>query len=520
MGLGNTYKIIKTNTQLEALIKNCIDTGYASIDFETTGLKYQDQNEYPLILGVSFQPGFSYIIPLGHSESHWKHKYEKILRKFGKAVIENPAVTKVAWNLKFEYKWLLRYGIFPKGRLFDAMLAKYCLDEERPHGLKPFVETFFPKYTGYENDIKARGGEGEALEVDWKKTPYLPLCKYCGHDTDLTLRAMIFMEPKLIKSGFYSLFRNLLMGICRVLAESEYRGTLIDRKYLEGLISQYKTKLNESDAKLRATPSLLKYESLTRIEHTQALIKKVKLEIKEIKRGDSKQKTRMITHRREKIKRYIAGQFTDKEKYDGLNFNSPQQIVKFLYTSPNGLKLTPPFYTKDKKTKKETENPSTSEEALLKLQKRDKTKFIDNLLKNRELVKLDSTYISGMYKHLGEDDRVHANFKINGTVTGRLSCFGGSTEISTDTGNITIKDLCSQSKVTVHKNSTTKVLTHDGTYQRVLFGLNQGEMEVVEVELENGLKVICTVDHKFLTPNGWMELQEIYNTNGSILTKS
>ena len=420
------YKIITKEKQVDELIAHCKKTGYCSFDFETTGLKYQNDEEYPLILGVSFQPGISWIIPLGHSDSPFKNNWEKIFRKFGREVLEDWDIVKVAWNFKFEYKWCLRYDIIPKGRLFDAMLAKYCLDEERPHGLKEFVRNFFEKYAGYEEDIKAQD-TGENLDVDWKRTDYKKLCKYCGIDSDLTLRAMIIMEPKLIKGGFYNLFRNLLSGILRVLAESEYRGTLIDRPYLEGLMKTYEVYITEADKKLRNTPSLLKYERRKNRRNLKRLIKEVRKEIKILRKEDKPTTPRKIANREAKIKGFLEGKFNRHElrKMGDINFKSPAQLVDFLFKPPYGSKyglmLTPRIFTQDKKTKKYTDNPSTGEDVLEEFKKKDKTGFMENLLKFRELEKLDSTYIRGMHPNLDTDDRVHTNFKINGTVTGRLS---------------------------------------------------------------------------------------------------
>lgn len=409
-------KIIQNFKEVKELIKHCQTTGYCSFDYETTGLEYQNENEYPLILGVSFQPGSAWIIPLAHKASPFLpgDRWKKILRYFGKKVLENFDIVKVAWNFKFEYKWTMKYGIFCRGRLFDAMLAKYCLDEERPHGLKNFVENFLPMYAGYEKELKTNE-DGEAIKVDWKNTPYDKLCIYCGRDSDYTLRGMVFMEDKLIRLKFYNLFRNMLMMILRVLAESEYRGMLIDRKYLDNLIVEYKVKLSDSDKKMRSTPSLLKYEKKHKTKHLLNLINIVQLEIAKITEEEPKNAAILIRNREAKIKNYAQGIFNNKERYEAFNFGSPLQLAKFLFTEKYGLKLPIKVYT-------DSGAPSTGEEALVTIKHLDKSGFIDNLLGYRTLAKLDSTYISGMHHHLDIRDRVHANFKINGTVTGRLSC--------------------------------------------------------------------------------------------------
>lgn len=415
--MPNRLRIIKKESEVDELIQHCLKTQYCSFDFETTALKYKSPEEYLLILGVSFQPGSSWIIPLGHRDSPFKNNWVKIFRKFGKSIIENPQVVKVCWNLKFEYKWCMRYDIFPKGRLMDSMLAKYLLDEERPHGLKEYVAKMFREFAQYENKLKGDNTDS----IDWKNIPYETLCTYCGIDADVTLRAMIIMEPKLIKLRFYSMFRNMMMMLTRVFAEAEYRGILVDRKYLEELMISYAAKIKVTTDSLKNDPALLKYERKNKKFHLAELIKTIQLEIDTIREDDSPNAARLIANREQKIKNFLEGNFNNKEKWEGMNFNSPKQVRHFFFEAKFGLKLKPFKFTKDK-NKQRTETPSTDEESLLALAPKDKTGFMKKLLELRALEKLNGTYIEGMHKHLDQWGRVHAGFRINGTVTGRLSC--------------------------------------------------------------------------------------------------
>lgn len=411
------YKIIRKKSELLDLIAACKKTGYASIDYETNGEDFSASTSFPTILGVSFQPGSSYILPLQHFESPFKNNWLKMFKLFSKEVLENPDIVKVAWNIKFEMKWGYKYGSFMKGRLFDGMLAKYCLDEERPHGLKEFVGRMFPLFDGYEDEVAALNKKYGG----WDKIPLEPLAKYCGLDTDLTLRGMIIMEPKLIKQGFYNLFRNLLMGLARVLSESEYRGFPIDRPYLMDLAEQYRIKIAAAEKKLNENPGVLKYEKKHRVKHLQELVENVRYEIAQIQKENKPNAARLIANRELKIKGYYEGKFNNKEKWEGINFGSPKQLIDFLFIKKYGLRLPILEYTKDKKTKKFTTTPSTAEDTLERLKAKDKFGFIEDLLALRALVKLDSTYVSGMVKNLDEHNRIHSTFHIQGTVTGRLS---------------------------------------------------------------------------------------------------
>lgn len=410
----SALKIIEHPYEVEELIHYCQQTKTASIDYETTSFEFARASEYPLILGVSFQPGSSWILPLGHKDSPFQKTYPKYFRAFSKEVLENPDIVKVAWNLKFEYKWGLRLNSIMKGRLFDGMLAKYCLDEERPFDLKDFAATFYPAYAGYEDEIS--GAKAKYGRIPWKDKPFEPLCKYCGIDADITLRGMNYMENKLMDLGFYNLFRNLLMMATRVLGESEYRGMLVNKSYLEDLMGVYKIKIHDASEAISNNRALLRYEKKYKKYHLKKLITGVQEEIDDLQESDASNAPRLIANREAKIKRILEGKLQGKKEiYKGFNPASPPQLEQFLFSSKFGLRLKP-----GKKT--DSGKNSTDEETLEALKPYDKTGFMDCLLTHRGLAKLDSTYISGVYPLLDINNRVHAGFKIHGTVTGRLSC--------------------------------------------------------------------------------------------------
>lgn len=415
------FKIVKTIKEVKELIQYCKQTGYASVDFETTSLEYYEPDQYPTILGVSFQPGSAWIIPLGHFDSPFKKgdKWIKILKLFGREVMQDWDIVKIAWNFKFEYKWFLRYGIMPRGRLFDSQLAKYTLDEERPNDLKSWVDKLFPAYGHYEDENKRL-----VNKHGWAGVPLEPLAKYCGIDCDMTFRLYLYFERRMIKLGFYNLFRNLLMMSFRVLAESEYHGMVIDKPYLEELVETYKVKIAACQNDLDSQPALRKFNQVRRKRVLKRLMEEVSLEIDEIADSDKPNAPRLIASRQKKISGYNQGVFNNKEAklLEPLNWASPAQVIDFFYKSKSGLNLPVIKYTMNKKTKKESTTPSTDEDTLERLLPKDKTGTLASLLTYRGLTKLDSTYVTGMRNIMGTDDRVHPNFKIFGTVTGRLSC--------------------------------------------------------------------------------------------------
>lgn len=423
------YKIITNERQLDKLIKYCKQTKYASIDFETNALPYHSPFGKPTILGVSFQPGSGWVIPLAHFDTPVKDKevWKKWLVKFGKEVIENYDITKIAWNLKFEYQWFLKYGIEMRGRLFDGMLAKYLLLEERPNDLKSVTAMYIPERAGYE--------DYEGSKLPWDEKPLQGLSEYCILDCDSTFKLMLTFEPLLIKHNFYALFRNMLMMGTRVLGDSEFAGFPIDRPYLEKLIVTYELSIEQSQNFLEGNKHIKKFNKWLIQSRVDKLITKVESEIEELKievnnSTDVKvknRKSKSIITREDKIDRLMLHEFSNQkenEMAEPVNFKSPNQLIDLLFHSKKGFNFDIVSYTVDKKTKKETNRPSTAEDVLLVLKEIDKTGFVEQLLKHRGLTKLFSTYVKGTYDKLSHDNIIHAGFLLHGTVTGRLSSRG------------------------------------------------------------------------------------------------
>ena len=426
--MPSRYKIIKTKKELKQLIKHCQKTGYASIDFEDSGHGQFSPLCYPTILGVSFQPGSAWIIPLGHFDSPFKDNYQEIFTKFSKEVLENKDIVKVSWNAKYEYVWVKKLGGKIIGRYFDGMLAKYLLNEERPNDLKSQVAKYIPEFANYEENY-------EGSKLPWDKKPLEGLSQYCGLDCDNTLRLMLFFEKQLIKTNLYFLFRNMLMMATRVLGDSEYQGMPIDRDYLENLMVRYENLIKESDLKLRNNKKIRRYEKWLVEKRIDKLINKVELEIEELeedleeaKRNNDTRainsKLKSIKSRETKIDKYRAKELTTQSELkllEPVNFSSPGQMGELFFTSPKGFNFEVIKYTVDKKTKKETSNPSTDESVLEELAKKDKSSFCKELLEYRGLTTLFGTFIKGIHERLTVNDRVHGRFLLHGTVTGRLS---------------------------------------------------------------------------------------------------
>lgn len=525
MGKPKTkYHILENEQQLDMLIDACKKTGYASVDFETTGNRIYNNDFYPTILGVCFEPGRAGVIPLGHFDSKFKKSWKTKLQKFGEEVIANENIVKVAWNAKFDMQVFHKYGIFHKGRLFDGMLAKYVLDEAKPNDLKSMVRRFLPKFGDYEEDY-------EGCNLPWDQKPLLGLSQYCAIDTDMCLRLFLFFEKKMMDKKFYHLFRNLIMPASNLLTKVETRGQRLDKEWHGKLMEEYPRRILEAETKVRALKKVKRFEKSLIQQRLDKAISKIEEKIREskkvIKTSDDSRKIasaeRSIKNREEKIARLMAGEFNTKSEkaiIEPINFGSASQMTQLLFTDPKGFKFPVVKYTQ--KDKRDTDNPSSSEAVLLELQKTDKTGFIDTLLELRGLKQINNMFVKGFANLVQDDGRLHPKFNIHGTRTGRLSsadpnsqqlprvaCLDGTELIHTNMGNIPIKELCPKEKGTKINEHQLLVFTSHKRYMPVALFINKGETEMYKVTLEDGSTVKCTMDHIFLTNRGYMKLRDV-----------
>lgn len=418
--MESRYDIIKSFSQVKRLVKACLKTGIASVDFETNAEGIYNKTFKPTILSVTFQVGSGVSIPLCHHEyenPHWK----RWLKYFGRKVVENPNITKVGWNLKFDLQIFELYGIYVRGTVLDGMLMKYLLNEEKPNDLKSMVRRYLPEHGDYEKAEKFD-------KISWDKKPLEPLCKYGCQDTDYTLRLAMFFESKLIEIGMYPLFRHLIMPASRVLQHAEKTGLYLDRKFNQELLESYKPKIEQATSNCLNLPRVKKFSRWLVQERISKYLASIESELEDLDYHNSKD-ARKIASREQKISNIRAGVFTTKKELEltrEVNLGSTIDLPLLLY-SEKGFKFPIIKYTKDKKTNRDTDKPSTDEDTLVELRltvkdpESPKAIFLDNLLELRGLKKMYTTYIEGWHDKVQDDDRIHGQFKIIGTTSGRLS---------------------------------------------------------------------------------------------------
>ena len=229
------YQLIQGKDDIDALIRRLMNEREICFDTETTNI---DANEATLV-GMSFSviKGEGYYIPF----SDKRDTVLELLQKFH-PLFNRSDVTWVGQNIKYDLLVLKWYGVEPKGKLFDTMLAHYLIE---PEGRRS-MDLLSAQYLGYEpvhiDELIGKKGknQGNMRDVDPEKAK-----EYAAEDADITLQLKNVFAPLLEEKKVLRVFEEVENPLVRVLADMEFEGVKIDIDFLKA----YSKEL-EKDAKV------------------------------------------------------------------------------------------------------------------------------------------------------------------------------------------------------------------------------------------------------------------------------
>ncbi|MDE1160060.1 MAG: DNA polymerase I [Neorhizobium sp.] len=146
-------------------------------------------------------------------------------------ILEDPAILKVAQNMKFDYLVMKRHGITVEG-YDDTMLMSYVLDAGKGnHGMDGLSERWLNHKPIAYKDVAGSGKTGVTFDfVDIDRAT-----AYAAEDADVTLRLWMVLKPQLAAVGLTRVYERLERPLVSVLAQMEERGITIDRQILSRL---------------------------------------------------------------------------------------------------------------------------------------------------------------------------------------------------------------------------------------------------------------------------------------------
>jgi len=201
-----------------------------AFDTETTSLTASQAE----LVGLSFccEPGTAAYVPLAHDYDGAPEQLDRdwVLSQL-KPLLEDPAHTKIAHNLKYDQTVLLRYGIVIAGTWFDTMLESYIY---RSVGTRHDMDTLAAKYLDlHTTHYEQVAGKG-VKQIPFNQVPIEAAAPYAAEDADVTRRLHDFFWPQLTQENALKvLVTEVEMPMVAVLARMEAIGVYIDVTQLQ-----------------------------------------------------------------------------------------------------------------------------------------------------------------------------------------------------------------------------------------------------------------------------------------------
>jgi uracil-DNA glycosylase family 4 len=398
------YRYLEDLDEIKAECERLEESEWVVFDIETTGLNPFLPTSKIVCISLTDKDHSGVTIPIAHRDLGFSQDIIQKIVGFIKKLLENPKPKKMAYNGKFDMKWLnFIYGINVANFAFDPFLAHYlAVTEERGNATLKDLAWEHTDMGGYDNELDAYTAKlPESERHNYDNVPWDILKTYASGDVDCTMRVFNKLEPILRANGKWGwIFDNLLIEGSYMLRDVETNGAMLDLKTLEEYEQVYPQHIKNIEEKLRQYPEVVQIE-------------REKLELFKLRQLEMK-----------KPKAERDGEILKYNKYKNFKFNfgSPAQLRELLFVK---LGLTTPFLTdtgeKHKKLKNELtiDDLSTGKETLGYLE--DKHPIANLLSEWRKLDKLYGTYIAPARSWIGIDGLIHPIYNLTGTVTGRLS---------------------------------------------------------------------------------------------------
>jgi DNA polymerase-1 len=225
------YRLIDTPEEFENMIAELLRQDAFAFDTETTGL---DPFTAKLVgISLSWAAHRACYIPVMAPSGQNTLDLSLVKSKLG-PVLADTKKFKIAQNLKYDYLVLQQAGLpvaIEQGRVFDTMIASYCLHADR---MSHSMDAMARDYLGYDPiPIEAVIGKGKG-QVTFDKVDTRAACTYSAEDADVTWRLWEYLSARLdAMPDLKHLFETVEMPLVETLAAMEANGVSIDTAILD-----------------------------------------------------------------------------------------------------------------------------------------------------------------------------------------------------------------------------------------------------------------------------------------------
>jgi DNA polymerase I-like protein with 3'-5' exonuclease and polymerase domains/uracil-DNA glycosylase len=350
---------------------------FISIDTETTGLDVTDPTFQILTVQIGYNDTHVAICPL--VPEFWPGEFDAIqcakLKLQLQELLENPKVRKIGQNINYDISALETENITVKGVLADTQLMAWCLDENMfSKSLDDIVRRWLPEWAGYNDHWNSIIDKSNMRALD-RET----MRQYGGGDAFVNRAVFVNMWEELKKNPRqYHLFVKLKMPGLLAFRRMEREGIEINLDVLERLKVEVKDEIDTLEISLR-----------------------------------------------ERAPRAVTRKHLDAKKE--LKFTRDAFVRDILFSS-DGFNLEPVVFTKGTAKNEESEKLASvsAKDHLPYFTDLDGEAgdFVNDFIEYKKLTKLYSTYVKEFGKYIKSDGKIHPQFVLHITTTGRTSSRG------------------------------------------------------------------------------------------------
>ena len=243
------YETVVTEETLDRWIAEATRQGYVAIDTETDNI----DNILAKLAGISLAtaPNKACYIPIGHTgqdmlvETPDQLPADLVLEKL-RPLLEDPAVLKIAHNLKYDWVMFAKAGI-DVAPYDDTLVMSFDLDAGRSnHGLDELADIYFEHEC---ISFKSVCGTG-AKQISFDKVPLDVATEYAAEDADICLRLWQRLKPRLAAESSTRVYEMVDRPLVATVGKMERRGVKVDRDYLAKLSGTFATEIAALEEKV------------------------------------------------------------------------------------------------------------------------------------------------------------------------------------------------------------------------------------------------------------------------------
>lgn len=237
-----SYQLVSDMATLERWITMIRNAGVFAIYTETDGLDTLTANLVGLCCTVEL--GKAAYLPVNKNYLHTSDQLDlaAVLAAL-KPVLEDPNISKIGQNLKFDCGIFKRYDIELAGIAFDTMLESYVLDSTAGcHDIHSLADRFLQHTPMRLKKIESKAQKLLALnKINLKQT-----VSYVAKNADIMLRLHQNLWPRIKQTPeLKNVFKEIDMPLVPVLSRIERTGVLIDKNILAAHSDELKKRLKE-----------------------------------------------------------------------------------------------------------------------------------------------------------------------------------------------------------------------------------------------------------------------------------